>query len=60
VARIDTAWILKKGSQDCTVAEQIRLSPAPKLGGWAGQQLRFSASVGDSPFSPMSNRVVSR
>ena len=41
MARIDTAWILKKGSQDCTVAEQIRLSPAPKLGGWAGKQLRL-------------------
>ena len=49
MARIDPAWILKKGSEDCTVAERIRLSPAPKLGGWAGQQLRFlSVSRGQS------------
>jgi hypothetical protein len=41
VARINPAWILKKGSEDYSVAERIRLSPAPKLGGWAGQQLRF-------------------
>jgi hypothetical protein len=41
VARVDSAWTFKKGSGGWTVAEQIRLSPAPKLGGWAGKQLRF-------------------
>jgi hypothetical protein len=49
VARINPAWILKKGREDCSVAERIHLSPAPKLGGWAGQQLRFlSVSRGQS------------
>jgi hypothetical protein len=49
VARIEPAWTLSKGIEDCTVAERIRLSPAPKLGGWAGKQLRFlSVSRGQS------------
>ena len=49
VARTDPAWILKKGGEDCIVAERIRLSPAPWLGGWAGKQLRFlSVSRGQS------------
>jgi hypothetical protein len=48
VARVDPTWTFKKGSEGWAV-EQIRLSPAPKLGGWAGKQLRFlSVSRGQS------------
>jgi hypothetical protein len=36
VARIAPAWTIKKGEPAWNVVEQIRLSPAPKLGGWAG------------------------
>ena len=49
VARTHPAWILKKGGEDCIIAERIRLSPVPWLGGWAGKQLRFlSVSRGQS------------
>ena len=49
VARTHPAWILKKGGEDCIIAERIRLSPAPWLGGWVGKQLRFlSVSRGQS------------
>lgn len=43
MARIAPAWIFKKGGEAWSVVDQIRLSPAPKLGGWAGKQLRFLA-----------------
>ena len=49
MARIAPAWTIKKGEEGWNVVEQIKLSPAPKLGGWAGRQLRFlSVSRGQS------------
>ena len=47
--RISPGWTLKKGAETWHAAEQLRLSPPPKLGGWAGKQLRFlSVSRGQS------------
>ena len=49
MARSFCAWKLKKGADEWEVAEQVRISPAPKQGGWAGTQLRFlSISRGQS------------
>ena len=41
MARVAAAWSIKKGGPAWKVTEQIRISPAPKLGGWAGKQLRL-------------------
>jgi hypothetical protein len=49
VARLPSAWTFKKGAEAWQLTEQVRISPAPKLGGWAGEQLRFlSVSRGQS------------
>jgi hypothetical protein len=49
MARVTSPWHFKKGAEAWHVVEQICLSPAPKLGGWAGKQLRFlSISRGQS------------
>lgn len=42
-------WRFKKGGERWRLAEQIWLSPPPKTGGWAGEQLRLlSVSRGQS------------
>jgi hypothetical protein len=42
-------WAISTGAEEWNVAKALRLSPAPKLGGCAGQQLRFlSVSAGAS------------
>ncbi len=49
MAQIVPAWTFKKGGEKGPLVEQVRLSPAPKLGGWVGQQLRLvSVSRGQS------------
>lgn len=49
MARIAPQWIFKKGGEAWSIAEQFRVSPMPKLGGWAGKQLRLlSVSRGQS------------
>ena len=48
MAPVAAAWTFKKGGEAWKV-EQMRISPAPKLGGWVGQQLRLlSVSRGQS------------
>jgi hypothetical protein len=42
-------WTISTGVEVLTLARHVRLSPAPKLGGWAGKLLRFlSVSRGES------------
>lgn len=47
--RTASRWVLTKGADRWRVVEQVRITPAPKLGGWAGKRLRLlSVSRGES------------
>lgn len=47
--RTGSQWVLTKGADRWSVVEQVRVTPAPKLGGWAGKSLRLlSVSRGQS------------
>src|SRR4051794_7779707 len=47
--RAASQWALTKGSDRWKVVDSLRVTPAPKLGGWAGKRLRLlSVSRGQS------------
>lgn len=54
MARLARVWSFKKGGDLCRIVEQIRLSPAPKLGSRTSSELRFpSVSQGCSTITDL-------